>query len=197
MEEPRPPSSASTSPAATVLAGEILEEYWDTNDNKKLPPLSTDCHDIDSDEDGLRSAAAAGGRNNETCPRKGVEEYGELAPFIEVKSDDTDGAGSDAMAVFDPEIDVPLPRSHSEVVKVRAAKSAVGRRRAELRSSQVGKQTTGAVMSYCNESLMCMSVDLSCRLRMPAWIRLFPPRQRKLVSLGNPCTWERIAFIPL
>lgn len=186
MEEPRPPSSASTSPAAAVLAGESVEGYWDTNDNQKLPPFCTDCHDIDSDEDGQRSAAAAGGRNNKTCPRKGAEEYGELAPFIEVTSGDTDGAGGDAMPVFDLEIDVPLPRSHSEVVKVRAAKSAVGRQRAELRSSQVGKQTTGTAMLYCSKPLMCIFVHLSCRLRMPAWIRLFPPRQRKLVSLGNP-----------
>lgn len=151
MEEPRPPSPASTSPATVVLAGESLEDYWDTDDNQKLQTFSTDCHYINNDnhsEDGQRFAAAASRRNNETSPRKGAEECTELAPFIEVTISNTDDGGGDAMAVFDPEIDVPLPRSHSEVVRVRAAKSAVGRRRAELRSSQVGKQTTGTTMCY-------------------------------------------------
>lgn len=122
-----------------------------------IPTFPTDCPDhIDNnyEYDTLLVgpySAAPGSRDNRICLGNDAEEYGELTPFIEVTRGDKDDANGDAVtAVFDPEIDVPLPRSHVEVVKARAAKSAVGRRRSELLYSQVGKRTTKeTVMQYC------------------------------------------------
>ncbi|CAM9232362.1 unnamed protein product [Ectocarpus fasciculatus] len=63
------------------------------------------------------------------------EEFGELAPFVFVGCDHERRAG-DRLARYDPGIDIPLPRNHSDVVRTRAAKSAEGRRRVELYSSE-------------------------------------------------------------
>lgn len=64
------------------------------------------------------------------------EEYADLSPFITapIKCEASDGASH-----FDADADVPLPRSHVEVVKARRLKSEAGRRRARLQSSEVGE----------------------------------------------------------
>lgn len=65
------------------------------------------------------------------------EDFGELAPFVFVGCNHERRAG-DRLARYDPGIDIPLPRSHSDVVRTRAAKSAEGIRRVGLYSSEVG-----------------------------------------------------------
>ena len=64
-----------------------------------------------------------------------AEDYADLAPFVRVWR--RERQPKDA-AEYDADIDVPLPRCHSEVVRANAAKSAEGRRRAALHLSQVG-----------------------------------------------------------
>lgn len=64
----------------------------------------------------------------------GAEDYADLVPFVKVLR--RARHPSDA-AEYDAYIDVPLPRCHSEVVRTNAAKSAAGRRRAALHSSEV------------------------------------------------------------
>ncbi|CBN78576.1 Hypothetical leucine rich repeat protein [Ectocarpus siliculosus] len=63
------------------------------------------------------------------------EDFGELAPFVFVRCDHERRVG-DRLARYDQGIDIPLPRNHSDVVRTRAAKSAEGRRRVALHSSE-------------------------------------------------------------
>lgn len=74
--------------------------------------------------------------NRQSSNTNGAEDYGDLAPFTAAWRADKE---CDSMARFDAEVDVPLPRSHLEVVKARAVKSAAGRRSAQLQSSEVGE----------------------------------------------------------
>lgn len=67
------------------------------------------------------------------------EDFGDLSAFVFVPRNDS--RKDDHLARYDPEIDIPRPRTHSEVARHRVAKSAAGRRRAELESSEVGDET--------------------------------------------------------
>eukprot|EP00903_Cladosiphon_okamuranus_P019455 g17889.t1 len=62
------------------------------------------------------------------------EDFGDLSPFVFVPCND--GHKDDHLERYEGEIDIPRPRTHAEVVRHRAAKSAAGRRRAELESSE-------------------------------------------------------------
>lgn len=78
----------------------------------------------------IQRPAGAGGDSDSDR----AEEYADLAPFVRVWR--RERHPKDA-AEYDANIDVPLPRCHSEVVRANAAKSAAGRRRAALHLSQV------------------------------------------------------------
>lgn len=66
------------------------------------------------------------------------EDFRDLSPFVFVPRDDRHK--DDHVARYDAEIDIPRPRTHSEVVRHRAAKSAAGRRREELEFSEVSHE---------------------------------------------------------
>lgn len=66
------------------------------------------------------------------------EDDGDLSPFVVVPRNDRHN--DDHLGRYDADIDIPRPRTHSEVVRYRAAKSAAGRWRAELDSSEVGNE---------------------------------------------------------
>lgn len=68
---------------------------------------------------------------------KAAEDFGDLSPFIFVPR--IGRPKDDHLARYDPEIDIPRPHTHAEVVRHRVAKSAAGRRRAELQLSEVSE----------------------------------------------------------
>lgn len=67
------------------------------------------------------------------------EDFGDLSPFVVVPRNDRRHK-DDHLARYDEEIDIPRPRTHSEVIRHRVAKSAAGRRRTEQESSEVGEE---------------------------------------------------------
>lgn len=88
-----------------------------------------------------QSAADGGGDGSGDS----AEDYPDLAPFVRVSR--RERTPQDA-AEYDAFIDVPLPRCHSEVVRANAAKSAAGRRRAALHSSEVRARDIGMCELY-------------------------------------------------
>lgn len=89
------------------------------------------------------------------------EDFGDLSPFVFVPR--IDRHNDDHLARYDGEIDIPRPRTHSEVVRNRVAKLAAGRRRAELESSEVGNcQCNISVchtLSYRWQRRKCLEVN--------------------------------------
>lgn len=65
----------------------------------------------------------------------GSKDFGDLSPFIVVTHEDRHAG--DPLVRHDGDIDIPRPRTHCEVARYLAAKSAVGRRRAAMLSSKV------------------------------------------------------------
>lgn len=67
------------------------------------------------------------------------EDHGDLSPFVAVERED-DRTRIDFLSRYDGDVDIPLPRTHSDVVHARAAKRAAGRRLAAVEASEVRRK---------------------------------------------------------
>lgn len=96
------------------------------------------------------------------------EEYGDLAPFVVVVREEDAHKGHTGLDRYDPEIDIPLPRKHSEVIRAKAAKFASERRRVELYSSEVNVNRKRGDVAAAPAMATCVKrLDLWCACSTP------------------------------
>lgn len=139
-----------------------------------------------------RQTTCKGSENGQTFAFDCAEDYGDLAPFVAVSRRNYD---CNPLTRYDGELDVPLPRSHSEVVESRAAKWAAGTRLAGLQGLEVGKgsETTGTTSVLSPATTVGGSSQSCIRYSKREW-RVQASYQRDMIRSTEGPLWSRTLF---
>ena len=90
------------------------------------------------------------------------QDWGDLRPFFVVSPED--GQNVEHLAGYDGEVDIPRPGTHREVARYLAARSALGRQRADMLSCKVGMEHVRCII-FRSEGGACdvyLEVDHPC-----------------------------------